>query len=144
MYGITWAHLCKEMWVFVLETNNPEVCKRSRAWARCWGTALQRSSPSGCRVTSVKTSCSSYWTLIKGENIAEHAVKVLLALSFPDVCSSVSRKNLTLKYYAKKILYFLRQQNILRSLKSFLEQPAEQQLALEGTVELVHFDCKFI
>lgn len=42
------------------------------------------------------------------------------------------RKSLTLKYYAKKILYFLRQQNILRSLKVFLEQPAEQQSALEG------------
>ncbi|XP_054630852.1 F-box only protein 21 [Dunckerocampus dactyliophorus] len=44
------------------------------------------------------------------------------------------RKSLTLKYYAKKILYFLRQQNILRSLKSFLEQPAEQQSALAGAV----------
>uniref|UniRef100_A0A8C7ZM48 F-box protein 21 n=1 Tax=Oryzias sinensis TaxID=183150 RepID=A0A8C7ZM48_9TELE len=48
--------------------------------------------------------------------------------------NSDKRKNLTLKYYAKKILYFLRQQNILRSLKSFLEQPAEQQSALEGAV----------
>ncbi|XP_010774544.1 F-box only protein 21 [Notothenia coriiceps] len=43
-------------------------------------------------------------------------------------------KSLTLKYYAKKILYFLRQQNILRSLKTFLEQPAEQQSALEGAI----------
>lgn len=42
------------------------------------------------------------------------------------------RKSLTLKYYAKKILYFLRQQNILKSMKSFLERPAEQQSALEG------------
>lgn len=46
--------------------------------------------------------------------------------------ASLIRKSLTLKYYAKKILYFLRQQNILKSLKSFLEQPAEQQSALEG------------
>lgn len=45
---------------------------------------------------------------------------------------SHTRKNLTLKYYAKKILYFLRQQNILKSLKSFLERPAEQQSPLEG------------
>lgn len=44
----------------------------------------------------------------------------------------IIRKSLTLKYYAKKILYFLRQQNILKSLKTFLEQPAEQQSALEG------------
>lgn len=45
---------------------------------------------------------------------------------------STSRKSLTLKYYAKKILYFLRQQNILRSLKTFMEQPADQQSSLEG------------
>ncbi|XP_053085209.1 F-box only protein 21 isoform X2 [Pangasianodon hypophthalmus] len=49
------------------------------------------------------------------------------------VCLSF-RKSLTLKYYAKKILYFLRQQNILRSLKVFLERPPEQQSALEGAV----------
>ncbi|TWW60217.1 F-box only protein 21 [Takifugu flavidus] len=50
------------------------------------------------------------------------------------ILNSDKRKNLTLKYYAKKILYFLRQQNILKSLKSFLEQPAEQQSPLEGAV----------
>ncbi|CAB1322318.1 unnamed protein product [Coregonus sp. 'balchen'] len=50
------------------------------------------------------------------------------------ILNSERRKSLTLKYYAKKILYFLRQQNILRSLKVFLEQPAEQQSALEGAV----------
>lgn len=42
------------------------------------------------------------------------------------------RKSLTLKYYAKKILYFLRQQNILRNLKVFFERLPEQQSALEG------------
>ncbi|KAG5280664.1 hypothetical protein AALO_G00062630 [Alosa alosa] len=50
------------------------------------------------------------------------------------ILNTDKRKSLTLKYYAKKILYFLRQQNILRSLKVFLEQPAEQQSALEGAV----------
>ncbi|KAM4615728.1 F-box only protein 21 isoform 2-T2 [Polymixia lowei] len=50
------------------------------------------------------------------------------------ILNSDKRKSLTLKYYAKKILYFLRQQNILRSLKTFLEQPPEQQSALEGAV----------
>ncbi|KAM9810355.1 LOW QUALITY PROTEIN: F-box only protein 21 [Neosynchiropus ocellatus] len=50
------------------------------------------------------------------------------------ILDSDKRKSLTLKYYAKKILYFLRQQNILRSLKTFLEQPAERQSALEGAV----------
>ncbi|MED6279961.1 F-box protein 21 [Characodon lateralis] len=50
------------------------------------------------------------------------------------ILNSEKRKSLTLKYYAKKILYFLRQQNILRSLKTFLEKPSEQQSALEGAV----------
>uniref|UniRef100_A0A8C6U8T1 F-box protein 21 n=1 Tax=Neogobius melanostomus TaxID=47308 RepID=A0A8C6U8T1_9GOBI len=50
------------------------------------------------------------------------------------ILNTDKRKSLTLKYYARKILYFLRQQNILRSLKTFLEQPEEQQSALEGAV----------
>ncbi|XP_057182505.1 F-box only protein 21 [Triplophysa rosa] len=50
------------------------------------------------------------------------------------ILNSDKSKSLTLKYYAKKILYFLRQQNILRNLKIFLERPPEQQLALEGAV----------
>uniref|UniRef100_A0A3B4A6X3 Hemimethylated DNA-binding domain-containing protein n=1 Tax=Periophthalmus magnuspinnatus TaxID=409849 RepID=A0A3B4A6X3_9GOBI len=47
---------------------------------------------------------------------------------------NTDKKSLTLKYYARKILYFLRQQNILRSLKTFLEQPEEQQSALEAVL----------
>ncbi|XP_059405542.1 F-box only protein 21 isoform X2 [Carassius carassius] len=50
------------------------------------------------------------------------------------ILNSDKRKCLTLKYYAKKILYFLRQQNILRNLRGFLERPPEQQSALEGAV----------
>ncbi|KAG8011895.1 F-box only protein 21 [Nibea albiflora] len=50
------------------------------------------------------------------------------------ILNTDKRKSLTLKYYAKKILYFLRQQNILKRLKTFLEQPAEEQSALEGAV----------
>lgn len=57
--------------------------------------------------------------------------EVKLFVPLPWFCSH-TRKNLTLKYYAKKILYFLRQQNILKSLKSFLERPAEEQSPLEG------------
>ncbi|XP_050780100.1 F-box only protein 21 isoform X3 [Gopherus flavomarginatus] len=44
------------------------------------------------------------------------------------------RKCLTWKYYAKKILYFLRQQNILKNLKAYLEQPGDQLSFLEGAV----------
>ena len=56
-----------------------------------------------------------------------------------DVLLLFLRKSLTLKYYAKKILYFLRQQNILRSLKVFLEQLPVQQSALEGTVTSLYY-----
>ncbi|XP_025898677.1 F-box only protein 21 [Nothoprocta perdicaria] len=44
------------------------------------------------------------------------------------------RKGLTWKYYAKKILYFLRQQNILKNLKEYLQRPTDQQSFLEGAV----------
>uniref|UniRef100_F7FWA8 F-box protein 21 n=2 Tax=Ornithorhynchus anatinus TaxID=9258 RepID=F7FWA8_ORNAN len=44
------------------------------------------------------------------------------------------RKALTWKYYAKKILYFLRQQEILKSLKAFLERAENDESFLEGAV----------
>lgn len=39
----------------------------SRALARCWETASPRSSRSGCPSTFVKTNCSSYSTLTRGD-----------------------------------------------------------------------------
>ncbi|XP_075424222.1 F-box only protein 21 isoform X2 [Ascaphus truei] len=45
-----------------------------------------------------------------------------------------SGKCLTLKYYAKKLLYFMRQQAIIRSMKAFLQRPTDQQALLEGAV----------
>ncbi|XP_044304805.1 F-box only protein 21 isoform X1 [Varanus komodoensis] len=50
------------------------------------------------------------------------------------VLNMEGRKALTWKYYAKKILYYLRQQNILKKLKAYLQQPAEEQSFLEGAV----------
>ncbi|XP_019394905.1 PREDICTED: F-box only protein 21 isoform X2 [Crocodylus porosus] len=47
------------------------------------------------------------------------------------------RKGLTWKYYAKKILYFLRQQNILKNLKEYLQRPVDQQSFLEGEVLMI-------
>nr|XP_023416656.1 LOW QUALITY PROTEIN: F-box only protein 21 [Cavia porcellus] len=41
------------------------------------------------------------------------------------------RKALTWKYYAKKILYYLRQQKILNNLKAFLQQPDDYESYLE-------------
>ncbi|KAJ6659117.1 hypothetical protein lerEdw1_019420 [Lerista edwardsae] len=48
------------------------------------------------------------------------------------------RKGLTWKYYAKKILYFLRQQNILKKLKAYLQRPVEEQSFLEDRVSKTH------
>ncbi|KAK7809141.1 hypothetical protein U0070_006155 [Myodes glareolus] len=44
------------------------------------------------------------------------------------------RKALTWKYYAKKILYYLRQQKILNNLKAFLQQPDDYESYLEGHI----------
>ncbi|XP_024422472.1 F-box only protein 21 isoform X4 [Desmodus rotundus] len=45
-----------------------------------------------------------------------------------------SRKALTWKYYAKKILYYLRQQKILNNLKAFLQHSDDYESYLEGAV----------
>lgn len=47
-------------------------------------------------------------------------------------CPIAFRKALTWKYYAKKILYYLRQQKILNNLKAFLQQPDDYESYLEG------------
>ncbi|XP_072921583.1 F-box only protein 21 [Hemitrygon akajei] len=44
------------------------------------------------------------------------------------------RKHLTGKYYSRKILCFLRQQNIMEKLKEFLSSSPEQQKLIEGVV----------
>nr|KAF6465098.1 F-box protein 21 [Rousettus aegyptiacus] len=44
------------------------------------------------------------------------------------------RKALTWKYYAKKILYYLRQQKILNNLKAFLQHSDDFESYLEGAV----------
>ncbi|XP_053135371.1 nitric oxide synthase, brain isoform X7 [Hemicordylus capensis] len=50
------------------------------------------------------------------------------------ILSMEGSKGLTWKYYAKKILYFLRQQNILKKLKAYLQRPADEQSFMEGAV----------
>ncbi|XP_041058245.1 F-box only protein 21 [Carcharodon carcharias] len=44
------------------------------------------------------------------------------------------RKYLTWKYYSRKILCFLRQQDIMEKLKEFLKTPSEHQKLIEGVV----------
>lgn len=112
---------------------------RNRVSRRTW-TLLWRRAPLhsqlGQKVRSGTSSPSLHtWTCsFSFESIYKFSARVCLSF----------RKSLTLKYYAKKILYFLRQQNILRSLKVFLERPPEQQSALEGQncIALVWFRHK--
>lgn len=55
---------------------------------------------------------------------------ILIFIDFFVVC--FSRKALTWKYYAKKILYYLRQQKILNNLKAFLQHSDDFESYLEG------------
>lgn len=65
----------------------------------------------------------------------------VLAQGNTALCVSICRKGLTWKYYAKKILYFLRQQNILKNLKEYLQRPTDRQSFLEGK-SLAEVPCK--
>lgn len=108
-------HFCEDELLFILNTD-----KR-------WGQHVAYNET---------FCCLPQWTLIlyetslivKSAVVLHHDTTHVALLWF----AWIIRKSLTLKYYAKKILYFLRQQNTLKSLKSFLEQHAEQQTALEG------------
>uniref|UniRef100_A0A6I8SJ44 F-box protein 21 n=1 Tax=Xenopus tropicalis TaxID=8364 RepID=A0A6I8SJ44_XENTR len=50
------------------------------------------------------------------------------------IVNSENRKCLSLKYCAKKLLYFMRQEATMCRLKDFLQQPVEHQDILEGAV----------
>uniref|UniRef100_A0A8C2R645 F-box domain-containing protein n=1 Tax=Capra hircus TaxID=9925 RepID=A0A8C2R645_CAPHI len=58
----------------------------------------------------------------------------ILACCFNMESIGRKKKALTWKYYAKKILYYLRQQKILNNLKAFLQQPDDYESYLEGAV----------
>lgn len=118
-------HFCEDELLFILNSD--------KRWVQ------------HCAHSQSSMLTTHYYTVINGFGFllislilseASVIVKALVLLRcshFSLLCSApVIRKSLTLKYYAKKILYFLRQQNILKSLKTFLEQPADQQSALEG------------
>lgn len=120
-------HFCEDELLFILNSDKRWVqhCAHSR---------------SSMLTTHYYTVINGFGCLLISLILSEASVivKALVLLhcwsiNFSLLCSApVIRKSLTLKYYAKKILYFLRQQNILKSLKTFLEQPADQQSALEG------------
>lgn len=89
----------------------------SACWWICW---------SGAGVRQVCVSCNLHYGV---ERVLGNEV---LTMRFSVACLIASRKALTWKYYAKKILYYLRQQKILNNLKAFLQQPDDYESYLEG------------
>lgn len=56
------------------------------------------------------------------------------------ILNADGRKYLTRKYYSRKILCFLRQQKLMKTLKEFLSSPPEQKKLIEGVV-LIDLYC---
>ncbi|XP_029916031.1 F-box only protein 21 isoform X2 [Myripristis murdjan] len=131
--GKVWGHQYKRRWPRLQKYyRQNECCNWLREYRTRHRVGIQ------IRRTVESVSKRFFTEVVLGDSFAE-----IESLGAPEhfcedellfILNSDKRKSLTLKYYAKKILYFLRQQNILRSLKTFLEQPAEQQSALEGAV----------
>uniref|UniRef100_A0A667Z230 F-box protein 21 n=1 Tax=Myripristis murdjan TaxID=586833 RepID=A0A667Z230_9TELE len=122
--GKVWGHQYKRRWPRLQKYYRQNECCN---WLREYRTRHRV----GIQIRRTVESVSKrFFTEIESLGAPEHFCEDELLF----ILNSDKRKSLTLKYYAKKILYFLRQQNILRSLKTFLEQPAEQQSALEGAV----------
>uniref|UniRef100_A0A8C9T3V1 F-box protein 21 n=1 Tax=Scleropages formosus TaxID=113540 RepID=A0A8C9T3V1_SCLFO len=136
--GKVWAHQYARRWPRLMKSY-----RQNESWD--WLTEYRTRHAVGLQIRRTVESISKrFFTEVPcvgqvlGDSFAE-----IESLGAPEhfcedelisILNSDRRKSLTLKYYAKKILYFLRQQNILRSLKAFLDQPAEQQSALEGAV----------
>uniref|UniRef100_A0A8C6PNK9 F-box protein 21 n=1 Tax=Nothobranchius furzeri TaxID=105023 RepID=A0A8C6PNK9_NOTFU len=122
--GKVWEHQYKLRW--------PRLQRFYRQNESCdWLREYKTRHRVGIQIRRTVESISKrFFTEIESLGMPEHFCEDELLF----ILNSDKRKSLTLKYYARKILYFLRQQNILRSLKTFLEQPAEQQSALEGAV----------
>lgn len=68
------------------------------------------------------------WLVWSKKLITQHCNIFILT----DLRFVFSRKALTWKYYAKKILYYLRQQKILNNLKAFLQHSDDYESYLEG------------
>ncbi|KAL7986786.1 hypothetical protein Chor_013069 [Crotalus horridus] len=66
--------------------------------------------------------------------LEEYKERHKAGLKAQTIVASFSKRFFSEHYYAKKILYFLRQQNILKKLKTYLEYPADEQSFLEGAV----------
>ncbi|KAG5840408.1 hypothetical protein ANANG_G00188500 [Anguilla anguilla] len=136
--GKVWGHQYKLRWPRLLKNyRQNEPCDWLNEYRRrhVVGVQIRRTVESISRRFFTEVPCVGQ---VLGDSFAE-----IESLGAPEhfcedellsILNSDRRKSLTLKYYAKKILYFLRQQKILSILKGFLDQPPEEQSALEGAV----------
>ncbi|KAF3695461.1 F-box only protein 21 [Channa argus] len=129
--GKVWGHQYKRRWPrlqrFYRQNESCDWLREYKTRHRV-GIQIQRTVESISKRFFTEVVLGDSFAEIESLGMPEHFCEDELLF----ILSSDKRKSLTLKYYAKKILYFLRQQNILRSLKTFLEQPADQQSSLEG------------
>lgn len=136
--GKVWEHQYKLRWPRLQKFYRQNVCcdwlkeykTRHRVGIQIRGTVESISKRFFTEVPCVGQVLGDSFAEIESLGMPKHFCEDELLF----ILNTDKRKSLTLKYYARKILYFLRQQNILRSLKTFLEQPEEQQSALEGAV----------
>ncbi|KAK7933836.1 hypothetical protein WMY93_004732 [Mugilogobius chulae] len=138
MRGKVWEHQYKLRWPRLQKFYRQNECcdwlkeykTRHRVGIQIRGTVETISKRFFTEVPCVGQVLGDSFAEIESLGMPEHFCEDELLF----ILNTDKRKSLTLKYYARKILYFLRQQNILRSLKTFLEQPEEQQAALQGAV----------
>ncbi|MGH0187587.1 UNVERIFIED_CONTAM: hypothetical protein FKN15_025984 [Acipenser sinensis] len=136
--GKVWEHQFKLRW--------PRLLKYYRQLECCdWLKEFQTRQSVGLQIRKTIESFSKRFFVevpCVGQVLGD-SFKELESLGAPEhfcedelisILNSDKRKSLTLKYYAKKILYFLRQQNVLKSLKGFLRRSPDQHSPLEGAV----------
>ncbi|CAL1615748.1 unnamed protein product [Knipowitschia caucasica] len=136
--GKVWEHQYKLRWPRLQKFYRQNECcdwlkeykTRHRVGIQIRGTVESISKRFFTEVPCVGQVLGDSFAEIESLGMPEHFCEDELLF----ILNTDKRKSLTLKYYARKILYFLRQQNILKSLKIFLEQPEEQQSALKGAV----------
>ncbi|XP_058850317.1 F-box only protein 21-like isoform X1 [Acipenser ruthenus] len=136
--GKVWEHQYKLRW--------PRLLKYYRQLECCdWLKEFQTRQSVGLQIRKTIESFSKRFFVevpCVGQVLGD-SFKELESLGAPEhfcedelisILNSDKRKSLTLKYYAKKILYFLRQQNVLKSLKGFLGRSPDHHSPLEGAV----------
>uniref|UniRef100_UPI00398F5992 F-box only protein 21 isoform X2 n=1 Tax=Pristiophorus japonicus TaxID=55135 RepID=UPI00398F5992 len=128
-----WKHKFRQRW--------PTLIKYYRTTeTRNWWKEYRTRHSTGWQVRKmVDTFSKRFFT----REVPVHGFKDVEALDGPfrfiedelvSILNMDERKYLTWKYYARKILCFLRQQDIMETLKEFLSSPPEQQKLIEGVV----------